>query len=55
MCILDVFFPLVWKKACNASKITQNFKIDQCMKKKKTMALPLVFSLNLQLHVFKNT
>ena len=33
MCILDVFFPLDWKKTCHGSEIHQNLKIDQCMKK----------------------
>ncbi len=33
MCILDDFFPLVWKKTSYGSKMVQNLKIDQCMKK----------------------
>ena len=30
MCILDVFFPPVWKKTCYGSIITQNLKTTLC-------------------------
>lgn len=34
MCILDVFFPQVWKKTSYGIKIiAQNLKIYQCLKK----------------------
>lgn len=33
MCVLDVFFLVVSKKTCYGSKIAQNVKLDECMKK----------------------